>query len=73
MMCRFHSKIFIVSPVSAGFSVTDYLRGTYHSISGFDMLLVWYLPLKSVTEYGRDRTNNINFAVEFAHLPYNSS
>ena len=38
MMCQFHSKIFIVRPVSAvkPSSVTENLRGRYHTISGYD-------------------------------------
>ena len=46
MMYRFHSKIFIFRPVSAvrPYSESDNLRGTYHTISGYNMSEMVYLP-----------------------------
>ena len=62
MLSRFHSEIvFIVRPVLSirPYSVTDNLRGRYHTVSGYDITieLVHHLPNTITNFYYIDEKN----------------
>ena len=66
-MCQFNSEIFIVRSVSVvgPSSVTHDLRGRYHTISSYDMLLQYSsLPLKlAVTEDGQTAKTGLTIKI----------